>query len=155
LMGAFMSDGYLTDTEPYVEGRYVVCWVLNSKDLGALQRCKTICEEVFQEVFSEMTFEILDAPKSSVYKLSAGCARIGVADDFARAWNRLFYNDRGGKRVPEAILNAPANVRRAFWEGLHDVGGSREPEITLRAKKRAPGYFICCALWGTNASWIL
>jgi len=143
LMGMFMGDGscgtYGSGSKKIKSTRST--WALNNKDFDMLQGYKTIGEELFPE----MTFKILDTLKSSgVYKMSAACSQYGAVKRFVQVWRSLFYNDRKEKKVPGEIINAPTNIRRAFWEGLHDTDGtkdSREPEISQKGQEACAGIF--------------
>lgn len=50
---------------------------------------------------------------SPVYQLYA----VGDIDDLVDRWRDKFYTKYGYKTIPDAILNAPLNIRQSFWDG--------------------------------------
>ena len=116
--GLFMADGSC--------GRYDTkygpknSWAINKKDRALLEKAKAIlekCEPYFK-------FKILDTVKSShVYKLVPNKGRMKfIVEKYAQ----YMYDSNRRKIVPEIILNAPIEIRKAFFSGYYTGDGWKQ-----------------------------
>lgn len=126
--GLFFADG---SCGTYNEGTPQVksSWAINKLNYGLLESVIGGLEEDAKMRSLDMKFKILDTVKSSgVYKLVA----TGEVKSFVSQWRNLFYDNRKYKKIPDEILNAPENIRRAFWEGYYSGDGDKDKHGYLR-----------------------
>jgi len=111
--GMFMGDGSCGKYNCKSGLKY--SWALNNNNLERLNKYKDILEKV-----EPIEFEILDTLESSgVYKLVPYGAIKYMVDKYRPL---MYYND--AKIVPDIILNAKLEIRKAFFEGYYDADGS-------------------------------
>jgi hypothetical protein len=99
-------------------------WALNNQDLKRLNYFKDILESV-----EPVKFKILDTLKSSgVYKL----VPVGSLKYMVEKYRPLFYyqkdcNAEGDKYkiVPNCILNASKEIKKAYWRGYYEADGAK------------------------------
>ena len=99
-------------------------WALNNNDLNRLNYFKDILESV-----EPIKFEILDTLESSgVYKLVPKGSIKYMVDKY----RPLFYyqtdcNAEGDKYkiVPNCILNASKEIKKAYWKGYYEADGAK------------------------------
>lgn len=120
LYGFFMADGSATycnrkikrfsqqiNDYIYYNGKRAD-WKISNKSLDRLNRAKEILENSFH-----MKCSIKDHLKSSsVYNL------VVRKTNFAKFFAAEFYTSYRYKKVPECVLNAPNNVKKAFLDGF-------------------------------------
>ena len=93
-------------------------WALNNATLERLHYYKEILERV-----EPIKFKVLDTLESSgVYKLVP--VVFGVVY-MVNKYRPLFYDENRAKLVPDCILNASLNIRKAFFEGYYDADGCK------------------------------
>ena len=116
-------------------------WAINNKDIVRLEYLKTIFETI-----EPVKFEILNTTEScGTYKLVPK----GSVKFMVDKYRPLFYNvisteeDMKYKIVPECILNANVELKRAFWKGFCDSNKMEcnMPKLSLRGKIGAQGMF--------------
>ena len=116
--GMFMGDG---SCGKYKNGKKGLgnkfSWALNNATLERLHYYKEILERV-----EPIKFKVLDTLESSgVYKL----VPVGSIVYMVNKYRPLFYDENKAKLVPDCILNASLNIRKAFFEGYYDADGSK------------------------------
>ena len=145
VMGFFFGDGSAGIYRS--NGNTQRQWKLSNSDLDMLERYKGLCEIAFPD----NTFVIYDTMKSSaVYSLTLLGAR-----DMAEEYCNTMYSADRNKVVPPSILGASENIRRAFWEGMHDSDGDKEVGLTRIDQKSqwsAATIAILAASLGYNVS---
>jgi len=116
--GLFMGDGS-NDRYEYCSGlKY--SWEINNQDLHRLNHAKEILEAIEAHGIG---FKILDTMESScVYKLVPTCSLRYMAIKY-----RIFMYDKfRQKKVPQIILQAPYEIRKAFFDGYYEANGRKE-----------------------------
>jgi len=95
-------------------------WAINNTDLNLLNRAK-----LELEAYYEYPFKIYDTMASSaVYKLEPNAS--GAMADLVWNWRKMFYDARKYKLVPDVILTASEESKRAFLQGYYDADGDQE-----------------------------
>ena len=114
IWGLFMGDG---SCGKYGSGYKVKnSWAINNNDMDRLERAKKKIEKL-EPLF---TFKILDTLKSSgAYKL----VPLGDIQWIVKKYRMYMYNSEKAKMVPSIVLNAPFNIRKAFFDGYYEADG--------------------------------
>ena len=132
VMGMFMGDGSCGTYNTPSSG-IKRTWAINGNDMSLLETYKRLAESAFP--LSELTWCIDNTITSSgAYKLTPRCARSSggaVAQLVDLFRGHLYGQTDKFKRVPAIILNASADIRRAFWHGLWDADGSKTTGNTM------------------------
>lgn len=92
-------------------------WGIINQNVALLQQTRDVLVSNETRV---ITFEICDTISSSIFNLSA---RGGDTGGLARRYKNMFYADDGRKKVPDEILNASEDIRRAFVRGYYAASG--------------------------------
>lgn len=125
--GLFMAEGSCGRYEAPSGLKY--SWAINNQDLNVLNKAMEILNRIEPEI---MEFKILDTMESSaVYKLIPTGSLKYMVDKY----RPLFYDKNSHKIVPTEILNAPINVRRAYFEGYYEGDGSKNNGYGLEIKR--------------------
>ena len=112
--GMFMGDGSCGKYNCKSGLKY--SWGLNNNNLERLNKYKDILEKV-----EPIEFKILDTLESSgVYKLVPYGSIKYMVDKYRPL---MYYND--AKIVPDIILNAKLEIKKAFFEGYYDADGAK------------------------------
>lgn len=125
--GLFMADGSCGDY--HYTNSHKISWAINNSNYELLENTKLILESV--EPFK---FKILDTMHSSgVYKL----VPVGKFSRYLCFKYFVMYDRARAKIVPQIILNAPLDIRTAFWEGYYSGDGYRKVSyVSLAAKNK-------------------
>ena len=114
--GMFMGDGSCGKYNCPSSG-IKHSWGLNNATIERLYYYKDILEKI-----EPIKFKVLDTLESSgVYKL----VPLGSIKYMVDKYRPLFYDENKAKLVPDCILNAPLNIRKAFFEGYYDADGAK------------------------------
>lgn len=136
--GFFMADGSCgkygdEEGSTYASGTKH-SWAINNQTMSRLEKAKEYLEETEHE---SMGFKILDTLESSaVYKL----VPTGSLKYMVDKYRALFYDENKYKIVPQEILNATFDIRKAFFEGYYEGDGSKTRSFSLEDKNIA---FAC------------
>lgn len=125
IMGFFFGDG--SCGEYNCPSSKKGSWALNNNNMERLEKAKTYLEKCEPQ----LQWKILDTLSSSgVYKLvPQGCIIYIV-----RKYRELFYDKDKYKIVPEGILNAPLEIRKAFFEGYYEADGCKTGDRGLNKR---------------------
>ena len=119
--GFYMGDGSSDRYE--CKSGIKFSWGLNNQDLDRLNHAKEILEKVEP---GGMGFKILDTMKSSgVYKL----VPTGSLRYMSIKYRVLMYDKFRQKKVPQMILQAPYEIRKAFFDGYYEADGVKTKDI--------------------------
>jgi len=127
IWGLFMADGSCGDYN--CKSGHKISWAINNQDIRLLQRIKQ-----YLELTEPFNFVIMDTLKSSgVYKLVPR----GKFARYLTSKYSIMYDATRAKIVPTVVLNAPKNIRKAFWMGYYSGDGYRKvPYMSLAAKNK-------------------
>lgn len=125
-------------------------WAITSTCAHALARVQTHMVDAYPMPFCITRRE--EGPRRC-YALSAvdGDDHAGAAAELVAEWRALFFGGGAHVRVPDAVLQAPEPVRRAFWEGLCS-GDAHRTVWRMRDKVAAAGVFAVASSLGINMS---
>ena len=127
IMGMFCGNGSCGKEELDCPTGKKAFWALNNSDYTMLTYYKGLCENVYPQY----GWKILDTLKSSgVYKLVAVGYLYGSIVIVGK-YRNLMYCD-GEKIVPQDILCSSIEVKKSFWDGLHDADGIKMNEVSTR-----------------------
>jgi hypothetical protein len=124
ILGFFFGDGSC--------GNYVCnsgrksSWALNNADMELLMTYKSLCEEVYPD-YDWVIMPTLES--SNVYKLSPRTSVYGGIVQLVTKYRELMYSN-SAKIIPPCVLNASYEVRDAFWNGMYDADGDKDPHYT-------------------------
>jgi len=139
VMGMFMGDGSC-GTYACKSGKKS-SWAINNADLELLGEYQELCSAIF----THFEFVILPTVNSSgVYKLIGKHSQHGAIKKLVAFWRELSYTYDREKKVPDAILNSPRNIRLAFLQGLHDADGTKSIknyEISQKGHESCAGIY--------------
>lgn len=149
VMGFFFGDGSA--------GAYAcksgakASWALNNADLRLLEEYKALCEEAFPEY----GWRIMPTLESSgVYKLAPRGYGYGTVVALATRFRRAMYQG-ASKIIPPVILNAPSEIRLAFWRGMYDADGDKTGDcvrIDQKSQLSAAHIFLLAESLGFKVS---
>jgi len=96
-------------------------WIIYNQDLSLLTRAQNILNKIEKDY----TFQIRDyRSSSSVYHLKPFVKSKSIPE-LVEKYRKMFYNNRGRKKIPDEILRAPISVREAFFVGYYAGDGAR------------------------------
>lgn len=123
-MGDGSSDRYEFKSNTRKKGTDIkYSWAINNQDLDRLNHAKELLEQIEPE---EMRFKILDTMESSgVYKL----VPTGSLRYMAVKYRVFMYDKFRQKKVPQIILQAPYEIRKAFFDGYYEADGTKTKEL--------------------------
>lgn len=165
--GFFMAEGTCgTYKRLHKNNQYAYSWSICNQDPYVLEKVLKILTEC------EPDYDFILDPcmaSSNVDKISVR-TRTGVPiKNLVDRYEKLFYTDRSPymkqnaatdfgirfKKVPDEIINAPLNIKRAFFEGYY-AGDGAKTEATLRFDIKgqigAAGLFYLGKCLGYNVS---
>jgi hypothetical protein len=124
-------------------------WAISNLDTKVFERAI----KGLEESEPQNTFRVLDTVESSsVYKLTA----FGEVAQLVTRWRALFYDKDKYKKVPDEILNAPKNIRQAFWDGYYAGDGDNDKNGYVRCDNKgkigAAGLFYLATSLGYPVS---
>lgn len=125
--GLFMADGSCGSYKSKYGTKY--SWAINNQDIDRLNRTA----EKLSIIEPKMNFKRLETMDSSgVYKL----VPVGDITKFlVTKYRRYMYNYGKCKVVPSIVLNAPVNIRKAFFEGYYEGDGCKTTEYRTWGSK--------------------
>jgi hypothetical protein len=149
LWGLFFADG---SCGCYENNK---TWALNKQDTFLLERARLILEQ--EE--TNFDWKLVDVMKSSqVYRI-VPTLKIrksnGVKGEMVHRWEKLFYDSRGNKKVPDEMFNMPLEIRQAFFMGHYAGDGSKKDPAVSVSNKGALGSQGLFFIWrsiGYNVS---
>jgi DNA polymerase elongation subunit (family B) len=136
--GLFYADGSCGD---YVcsNGYEKYTWAINNQDVELLSRCQNI----LNGLYDGLTFKVLSTMESSsVNKLVPSMTvrkHNHTIPMFVTEYRSLFYDTRRNKKIPVEILNAPFDIRQAFFMGYYAGDGSKKDSAISISNKGAIG----------------
>lgn len=137
IMGFFFGDGSCGSYE--CKSGKKNSWALNNSDMQLLEYYKGLCEEVYPD-FNWVIMDTIDT--SNVYKLSPRNVEYGSIAQFVRNYRSLLYSDKA-KVIPNNIMRSSFAVRKAFWDGMYDADGDKDPHfIRIDQKNQISAAFI-------------
>ena len=107
-------------------------WALNNSNMKLINKYMDLCKECYPE-FRWMLYDSLKSSK--VYKISFNCDKYGEKVRFIQSYRELCYNNMS-KIIPEFILNGSVELQKAFWEGLYDADGDKDPIVFGRIDQK-------------------
>ncbi len=107
-------------------------WALNNSNMKLIEKYMELCKECYPE-YKWMTYDTLKSSK--VYKISFSCANYGGKKQFIDEYRTLLYRNNS-KIIPDYILNGSIDLQKAFWEGLYDADGDKDPKIFGRIDQK-------------------
>ena len=108
-------------------------WALNNSNEVILSKYLELCEMCYPEYI----WKIYDTLNSSgVYKLTFNCQEYGKKTQFIQNYRKYMYVDKM-KVIPDFIMNGNQHVRTAFWEGLYDADGDKDPKGYTRIDQKS------------------
>ena len=107
-------------------------WALNNSNMKLINKYMDLCKECYPE-FRWMLYDTLKSSK--VYKISFNCDKYGEKVRFIQSYRDLCYNNMS-KIIPEFILNGSVELQKAFWEGLYDADGDKDPIVFGRIDQK-------------------
>jgi DNA polymerase elongation subunit (family B) len=143
VMGFFMADGSCDAYKYNTQMKY--SWAINKSDYTLLEKAKDKCP---------FNTTILDTLASSgVYKLVPyGESTKKIVEKY----RPLFYNAHREKKVPDAILNSPINITKAFWDGFYAGDGDKDDNgycrFDQKGKEVCHGLYLLARKLGYNVS---
>ncbi|CCV01678.1 d DNA polymerase (B family) [Invertebrate iridescent virus 22] len=126
IWGLFMADG--SSGIYNVSKKYKkYSWAINKADTDLLERVRQLCEEEYKR-----DFQILDTIESGkCYKL----VQCKCDNNMVKNYRQLFYTKDKLKKIPNIILQAPFQIRQAFFMGFYAGDGSKkDPSISITFK---------------------
>ncbi|MBA7709507.1 hypothetical protein ES703_118425 [subsurface metagenome] len=119
IWGLFYADGSCGKYDSRWSYKY--SWAINNQNKILLRKAINILDSV--ERNNDLEFKILDTiESSSVYKLVPK----GSIKFMVEKYRPLFYDRFRFKKVPDLILNAPMEIKQAFFEGYYAGDGDRK-----------------------------
>ena len=99
-------------------------WVLNNADMRLLEFYKDLCEDAFPEY----EWDVMPTQENGcgVYKLSPRGA-YGAIRTLAAEFRDSMYMG-ASKVIPLCVFGASEEVRLAFWRGMYDADGDKDPK---------------------------
>jgi DNA polymerase elongation subunit (family B) len=147
VMGFFFGDG--SCGEYYCASGKKASWALNNSCPDMLNKYLELCEVAYPE----FEWVIMDTMESSnVCKISPRNKEYGSITKFVNWYREKMYFDKA-KIIPVEILNAPENVRKAFWEGMYDADGDKDANGYVRIDQKNQISAACIALLATSLNW--
>jgi DNA polymerase elongation subunit (family B) len=128
-------------------------WALNNASLYLLNEYLELCKEVY----TDLEWKILDTIESSgVYKLCpVSNNNYGKIVEFVNYYRNMCYHNKH-KIIPLSILNASNEVKLAFWKGMYDADGDKDPKGVVRIDQKsqlsASLIYLLATNLGYNAS---
>jgi len=98
-------------------------WALNNANETLLEKYMDLCRRVYP-TYTWTTYNTIAS--SGVYKISFNTEEYGEKKRFVDAYRKAMYNGKS-KIVPTFIMNGRQEIREAFWEGLYDADGDKDP----------------------------
>lgn len=96
-------------------------WALRNADLGLLGLYKDMC----QAAFPEYGWRIMPTMESrSVHQVSPRGAYSAIYVLASEFRNSMYLGT--AKVIPSCVMGASEEVRRAFWQGMHDAAGNKD-----------------------------
>ena len=149
IMGMFCGDGSCGTY--YCSSGKRTSWAINNADPFLLLRYKWLCEKVYVDY----AWTIMDTMGSSgVYKLSPHPINrldVGGTTALSMRYRSMVYK-KGGKIVPDEILNSTFEVRKSFWEGLYDADGKTISDCFREYNRIDQKHQVSIASFGVLAS---
>lgn len=122
--GFFMGDGSCNKYNNKSGIKYN--WEICNQNVERLNRAKEILEKVEPE---GMKFIVRDTLKAtSAYRL----APLGASRYMVIKYRTLFYDKFKQKNVPQIILNASYDIRKAFFDGYYEADGRKTGECEYK-----------------------
>jgi DNA polymerase elongation subunit (family B) len=121
LWGLFFAEG--TSGNWGILEKAKSSWIIYNLDKNLLNRAKEIVEKV-----ENMTFMVSDLYKNSgagIHHLKPVKNKEGSIVELCKKYRKLFYDQRGYKRIPSEIFQADFYTRQSFLMGYYAGDGSR------------------------------
>lgn len=127
--GLFMADGTCGKYKYEKNGKtlYKYIWNISKVDTDLLEKTRQILINEYKR-----NFQILDTIETSkCYKL----VQCKCDNDMVEYYYDIFYTKDKYKKIPDIILQAPVEIRQAFFMGFYAGDGSKiNPGITISFK---------------------
>jgi DNA polymerase elongation subunit (family B) len=107
-------------------------WALNNSNPNLIEKYMELCKECYPE-YRWITYDTLKSSK--VYKISFKCDNYGEKKQFIQKYRSLLYQNNS-KIIPDYILNGNIEIQKAFWEGLYDADGDKDPRVFGRIDQK-------------------
>ena len=108
-------------------------WALNNSNEYILNKYIDLCVKCY----SEFEWKIYDTMKSSgACKIAFTCNIPSKRKDFINKYRKIMYSGKN-KIIPNFILNGSEEIRAAFWEGLYDADGDKDPNGNVRIDQKS------------------
>lgn len=135
IWGLFMANGsceiYKYKKNGQIYHKY--SWAINKDDIDLLNRVMKLCEEEYKTDFHTI-LELGTIESEKCYKL----VQCNIDQAIVNYYYELFYttiNNVRYKKIPDIILQAPLEIRQAFFIGFYAGNGSKEqPGIQISFK---------------------
>lgn len=127
LYGIFAGDGcaFIGPTHKEV--------IISAFDDDVKERCARIMEENFNAKVHQH-----DTTRGKRYGLKGGVGVMVSSKPLVHKMRSMFYTSEGHKRVPFEVLNAPAEVQQAFFEGYMMADGNVRQNGSSRFTTNSP-----------------
>lgn len=145
--GFFFGDGSCGYYECPNGKKYT--FALNNSNLDYLKKCV----DIFNNYYDDVKLQIYDTLKSSgVYKANA----TGNVKNIVLQYRKMFYSNRGIKKVPNIILNSNDETKNAFIKGYYLANGDKDKKncnrMDYKGQLGSQGLFILLHSLGYNVS---
>ena len=120
IMGFFFGDGSCGSYD-CPSGKKST-WALNNASEELNNKYINLCKKVYPD-YEWVIMPTLES--SGVYKISPRNNSYGKIVELVNYYRQLLYYNKN-KVIPSEILNAPVNVKEAFFNGLYDADGDKD-----------------------------
>ena len=120
IMGFFFGDGSCGSYD-CPSGKKST-WALNNASEELNNKYINLCKKVYPD-YEWVIMQTLES--SGVYKISPRNNSYGKIVELVNYYRQLLYYNKN-KVIPSEILNAPVNVKAAFFNGLYDADGDKD-----------------------------
>jgi DNA polymerase elongation subunit (family B) len=120
IMGFFFGDGSCGSYD--CPSGKKSSWALNNASEELNNKYINLCKKVYPD-YEWVIMPTLES--SGVYKISPRNNSYGKIVELVNYYRQLLYYNKN-KVIPSEILNAPVNVKAAFFNGLYDADGDKD-----------------------------
>ena len=130
IMGFFFGDGSCGSYD--CPSGKKSSWALNNASEELNNKYINLCKKVYPD-YEWVIMPTLES--SGVYKISPRNNSYGKIVELVNYYRQLLYYNKN-KVIPSEILNAPVNVKVAFFNGLYDADGDKDINGYIRIDQK-------------------